>query len=133
MRNRMASLVSVLSFLSLLGGCADTYRHDPVLSQGGIVDPQALGSRLRCPRGATLIEGRTQGVQTALFCEKPGGVKHGPFVEWYENHQVKSAGAHLEGSRQGQWSFWLPNGQLDSRITYERGAVVSAPGQSPGQ
>lgn len=129
MRDRIASIVSVAPFLVACGTAAAL--SDPGLSQGGAVDGQALSARIRCPRGAHLIHGQTMGVETALWCERPGGVKHGPFVEWYENHQMKTTGEHQDGHRQGTWSFWLQNGQLDSRITYERGTVVSTEAGPP--
>ncbi len=89
-----------------------------------MVDPQLLSAELHCPRGTVLVRGQTMGVQSALWCEKQGGVKHGPFVEWYENHQKKDAGDYEDGRRHGPWSFWLPNGQLDSQIRYDHGNPV---------
>src|SRR5262249_15633457 len=122
MRHRIASLVSSLRdapALLLIGAavwlpaCASA--PDRTLDTSGPVDPQSLSARLRCPGGAVLTHGQTLGVETALWCEKTGGIKHGPFIEWYPNHQKKTAGEYLEGHRQGPWSFWNPDGQLDSR------------------
>src|SRR4051794_836363 len=114
MRNRIASIVTTLPFFV---ACATT-APDANLRESGVVDA-ALGDKLRCPRGATLIHGQTMGVESALWCEKPGGIKHGPFVDWYENHQKKTVGEYEEGLRTGPWNFFSPNGQLDTRITYE--------------
>ncbi len=109
--------------VSLLTGCATTSSID--LSAGGVVDPPSLTSSIRCARGTALVYGQTMGVETAAWCERPGGVKHGPFLDWYENHQKKSAGEYEEGHRKGTWSFWLPNGQLDSRMDYAKGTAGS--------
>lgn len=105
-------------------GCATT-ANNATLLQGGLVDPQDLVASLRCPRGTTQTQGQTMGVVTAIWCEKPGNIKHGAFVEWYENHQKKDAGEYVDGRRQGTWVFWLPGGQQDSTITYEKGEVIS--------
>jgi hypothetical protein len=133
MRNRIASIVTGSLwgslFTSLLGACA--YSPDANLLSGGVVDAQSLTGKTRCPRGATIVHGQTMGVQSALWCEKPGGIKHGPFVEWYENHQKKTAGEYIEGLRNGPWAFFLPNGQLDTRITYDNGAAVSTETGAP--
>jgi hypothetical protein len=126
--------------LAGLGGCAHT-AGNPTLLSSGTVDPQELSTTLHCPRGTTITQGQTRGVVSAIWCERTGGVKHGPFIEWYENHQKKSAGEYLESRRQGPWVFWLPGGQQDSTITYENGTVVSqsaappasAPTQAPTQ
>lgn len=132
MRNRIASIVTTLP---LLVACA-TPISDANLRESGTVDAQSMGGKLRCPRGATLVHGQTMGVESALWCEKPGGIKHGPFVDWYENHQKKTVGEYEEGLRSGPWNFFSPNGQLDTRITYERGAAISTetgPGPGPAQ
>lgn len=122
-RTQRMILGQMLAAGVLWSACAHT--PDAELQAAGIVDAQALSTMLRCPRGTIFTRGQTLGVQTAVWCERPGGVKHGPFVEWYENHQKKSAGEYADGHRQGRWSFFLLNGQLESRITYEKSAVVS--------
>ena len=128
MRIQIASILSATLLLAWIAagtgllGCASAPAVD--LSQGGVVDPQELAARLRCPRGTELVQGQTQGVLTAVWCEKPGSVKHGPFIEWFANHQKQSAGLYEEGHRQGTWSFFLPSGQLDSQVSYDKGVVV---------
>jgi len=137
MRNRIASIVTLRPFFGAFIGALFVACTAPIsdsnLRESGTVDGQALGAKMRCPSGATLVHGQTMGVESALWCEKPGGIKHGPFVDWYENHQKKTAGAYEEGLRTGPWNFFSPNGQLDTRITYERGAAISTEtGPAPG-
>ena len=110
----------------LLPGCATG--PDPILSTGGQVPPNIERS-LRCPRDTQIVFGRIAGVQTAAWCQRIGpvgsGVKHGPFVEWYDNLQKKNVGLYEEGQRQGPWRFYLPSGQLESEVTYDHDRVVS--------
>lgn len=117
--------------LGLLGlaGCATG--PDPILTTGGKVPP-TLENSMRCPSGTGIVFGRVAGVQTAAWCERAAvpagsgpGIKHGPYVEWYDTLQKKITGVHEEGLRQGTWRFYMPSGVLDSEIVYERGNVVS--------
>lgn len=110
--------------LLALIGCASG--PDPILSTGGPVPPNIERS-LRCPRDTGIVFGRIGGVQSSAWCERGGaggGIKHGPFVEWYENLQKKNVGMYEEGLRQGPWRFYLPSGQLESEVLYDRGNVV---------
>ena len=112
-----------------VSGCATG--PDPILTTGGKVPP-TIENSLRCPSGTHIVFGRIAGVQTAAWCERAAvpagagpGVKHGPYVEWYETLQKKVTGLHEEGLRQGPWRFYMPSGVLDSEIIYDRGNVVS--------
>ena len=112
-----------------VSGCATG--PDPILTTGGKVPP-TIENSLRCPSGTHIVFGRIAGVQTAAWCERSAvpagagpGVKHGPYVEWYETLQKKVTGLHEEGLRQGPWRFYMPSGVLDSEIVYDRGNVVS--------
>ena len=127
---RVGSALSIgLLGLCALGGCATG--PDPILTTGGKVPP-TIENSLRCPSGTHIVFGRIAGVQTAAWCERAAvptgagpGVKHGPYVEWYETLQKKVTGLHEEGLRQGPWRFYMPSGVLDSEIIYDRGNVVS--------
>lgn len=127
---RVGSALSIgLLGLCALGGCATG--PDPILTTGGKVPP-TIENSLRCPSGTHIVFGRIAGVQTAAWCERAAvpagagpGVKHGPYVEWYETLQKKVTGLHEEGLRQGPWRFYMPGGVLDSEIVYDRGTVVS--------
>ena len=101
-----------------VSGCATG--PDPILTTGGKVPP-TIENSLRCPSGTHIVFGRIAGVQTAAWCERAAvpagagpGVKHGPYVEWYETLQKKVTGLHEEGLRQGPWRFYMPGGVLDS-------------------
>ncbi len=134
-RGMASSWIAVPARLGLLGaallglapiGCATG--PDPILSTGGKVPPD-IDRSLRCPRGTGIVFGRIAGVQTSAWCERqgptgPSGVKHGPFVEWYDSLQKKNVGLYEEGLRQGPWRFYLPSGQLESEVIYEHGNVV---------
>ena len=134
-RGMACSWIAVPARLGLLGaallglapvGCATG--PDPILSTGGKVPPD-IDRSLRCPRGTGIVFGRIAGVQTSAWCERlgpagPSGVKHGPFVEWYDSLQKKNVGLYEEGLRQGPWRFYLPSGQLESEVIYEHGNVV---------
>ena len=108
-------------------GCATG--PDPILTTGGKVPP-TIENSMRCPAGTGIVFGRVAGVQTAAWCERPAspsgpGIKHGPYVEWYDTLQKKITGVHEEGLRQGAWRFYMPSGVLDSEIVYDHGNVVS--------
>jgi hypothetical protein len=120
-----------LAGLAVVGvfGCAQT--ADTVLVAGGVVDGPTLAAQVHCPGSARLTFGRMRGVESSAWCETADGRKQGPFVDWYENHQKKTAGLYDDNRRQGVWSFWLPGGQLDSTITYDKGTVISQRSASP--
>ena len=80
-----------------------------------------------CPHGTVFAAGQTQGRLSAVWCERPDGRRHGPYIEWWENHQKKSSGLYQDGVRQGVWTFFVPSGQRDSQIEYRNGAAVTAP------
>ena len=128
--NLAGRLGGTLGLCGLLAGCATS--PDPILSTGGMVPPNIERS-LRCPRGTGIVFGRTGGVQSSAWCERvdpagnPTGVKHGPFVEWYESLQKKNVGLYEEGLRQGPWHFYLPAGPLESEVIYDHGNVVPKP------
>lgn len=115
-----------------LGLVACASGPDPILTTGGKVPP-TIENSLRCPSGTGIVFGRVAGVQTAAWCERPAaaggaagaGVRHGPYVEWYDTLQKKITGLHEEGLRQGAWRFYMPSGVLDSEIVYDHGNVVS--------
>lgn len=109
-----------------LGACAAT--NETTLSQleqpGQVLDANAA---LHCPRGTVMAAGQTQGRLSAVWCEKPDGQRHGPYLEWWENHQKKSVGLYRDGLRQGLWTFFLMDGQRDSQVEYKNGDVISSP------
>ena len=65
---------------------------------------------------------------TSAWCQRPEGVKHGEFVDWWENGQKKSAGLYREGRRNGVWTFFRETGEVDSRIEYRDGIPMGPNG-----
>ncbi len=54
----------------------------------------------------------TGGRRTSLCCRE--GVPDGPASEWHRNGRLAAQGRYAAGLRQGQWSFWSPDGALDA-------------------
>jgi hypothetical protein len=110
---------------TLLGSlllCACASAPTQALDQPGPV-PDATAA-LHCPRGTALAAGQTQGRLSAVWCERPDGKRHGPYIEWWENHQKKGAGLYQDGLRQGMWTFFLVSGERESQIEYRNGEAV---------
>lgn len=111
----------------LLGACASSPPLPPIDQPGVIADANAA---IRCDRGTVVAAGQTQGRLSAVWCERPDGRRHGPYLEWWENHQKKGAGTYRDGVRHGTWTFFLPSGQRDSQIEYVNGEAVQPAGAS---
>lgn len=121
-------LVALASVSLALSGCAQSAQS----ARGGLLpidastDPRAL---LDCPRGTAVTQGLTAGVLSSVYCERPNGVRHGPYLEWWPNKYKKTVGQYKEGQRDGTWSFFTQTGALESQVNYQSGQ--SSPG-SPG-
>lgn len=108
-----------------LGACASSPPLPPIDQPGVVADANAA---IRCDRGTVFAAGQTQGRLSAVWCERPDGRRHGPYIEWWENHQKKGAGNYRDGMRHGTWTFFLPSGQRDSQIEYVNGEAVQPAG-----
>lgn len=71
-----------------------------------------------CERGTRLSRGTSFQRYTSAWCEKPDGTRHGPFIDWWENGQKKTAGLYKEGRRDGVWTFFRETGEVDSQTEY---------------
>lgn len=111
-----------------LAACAGETAVAQLDQPGPVLDANAA---IRCPRGTAVAAGQTQGRLSAVWCEKPDGRRHGPYLEWWENHQKKSAGLYQDGVRNGVWSFFLMDGQRDSQVEYKNGEAVSTTAAAP--
>ena len=111
----------------LWGACASPPPLPPSDQPGLVADANAA---IRCDRGTVFAAGQTQGRLSAVWCERPDGRRHGPYLEWWENHQKKGAGSYRDGVRHGTWTFFLPSGQRDSQIEYVNGEAVQPAGVS---
>jgi len=109
----------------LWGACASSPPLPPSDQPGLVADANAA---IRCDRGTVFAAGQTQGRLSAVWCERPDGRRHGPYLEWWENHQKKGAGSYRDGVRHGTWTFFLPSGQRDSQIEYVNGEAVQPAG-----
>ena len=109
----------------LRGACASSPPLPPSDQPGLVADANAA---IRCDRGTVFAAGQTQGRLSAVWCERPDGRRHGPYLEWWENHQKKGAGSYRDGVRHGTWTFFLPSGQRDSQIEYVNGEAVQPAG-----
>ena len=89
-----------------------------------------------------------ENVTLATYSTEGEHLKHGPYVVYYENGQVKLRGAHERGvasglfeswhangekavagwyengAQHGKWSWWHPNGMRQSIATYDQGKVA---------
>jgi hypothetical protein len=128
--SRMTLRLGAASAALWLAACASATSNEQLAQPGTVMDANAA---VHCPRGTAFAAGQTQGRLSAVWCERPDGRRHGPYIEWWENHQKKGAGLYEDGTRQGVWTFFLSNGQRDSQIEYRNGVVVSPAGGTPAQ
>lgn len=116
------SSLTVTAF-SLLCACA--HSHVPLTEPARITDP---AKAVTCPKGTELSRGVSFQTYISAWCQRPDGVKHGEFVDWWENGNKKSAGMYREGRREGVWTFFRETGQVDSQIEYRDGVALGAGG-----
>lgn len=124
----VAARTAAFGLALLLGACGGE-TSVVQLSQPGVV--QDANSAVHCPSGTSFAAGQTQGRLSAVWCERPDGRRHGPYVEWWENRQKKAAGLYQDGVRQGVWTFFQSNGMRDSQIEYKNGESVRTLAPSP--
>ena len=115
-------LLTWTGFLLLLVGCA----HSVPLSESAKITDSTRA--VTCGKGTELSRGVTYQTYTSAWCQRPEGVKHGEFVDWWENGQKKSAGLYREGRRNGVWTFFRETGEVDSRIEYRDGIPMGSNG-----
>jgi len=48
------------------------------------------------------------------------GLKQGPWKEYYESGELKSAGKYVNGLKYGEWKFYYKNGKIEQTGTYLR-------------
>lgn len=124
---RLGPLEALTALAVLVGACASSPPLPPIDQPGVVADANAA---IRCDRGTVFAAGQTQGRLSAVWCERPDGRRHGPYLEWWENHQKKGAGSYRDGVRHGTWTFFLPSGERDSQSEYVNGEAVQPAGTS---
>jgi len=105
--------------------CACAHSHVPLTEPARITDP---AKAVTCQKGTELSRGVSFQTYISAWCQRPDGVKHGEFVDWWENGNKKSAGMYREGRREGVWTFFRETGEVDSRIEYRDGNAMGAGG-----
>jgi antitoxin component YwqK of YwqJK toxin-antitoxin module len=55
-----------------------------------------------------------------FFCKN--GKPDGPATFWRENGTKKSEGAFLDGLQDGEWTYYDPDGNVERRTRWSRGA-----------
>ena len=58
------------------------------------------------------------------FWDMVTGEPSGQMVALYPNGLARLKGQYVNGKREGKWTFWTPDGKLESTTTYEKGVVV---------
>ena len=115
-------LLTWTGFSLLLVGCAHSV---PLAESAKITDSTKA---VTCGKGTELSRGVSYQTYASAWCQRPEGVKHGEFVDWWENGQKKSAGLYREGRRNGVWTFFRETGEVDSRIEYRDGIPMGSNG-----
>ena len=50
--------------------------------------------------------------------------KDGLQVRWHENGKIKSQGNYIDHQKQGDWTFWDENGQIDAEVFFKNGQCL---------
>ena len=77
-----------------------------------------------CPPGTTQQE-KKRGDNHSIFCGLANGVRHGPWIDYWQNGVVKEIGPYVAGYRQGTFTTWDQKGKLTSRYTWKDGQPVT--------
>lgn len=128
MNARSHALLSSLALcaLGLSIGCSRTPTPDQL-------PPNDPARAITCPSGTMPARGVAYNTYTSVWCEQKEGAKHGPYLEWWENGTKKATGQFKDGVRDGRWTFFRENGQIDSNVEYKGGAPVSGEVPPPPQ
>lgn len=87
--------------------------------------------RTVCPAGTDARRRIYSGGAEAEWCHRDDGVHQGPEVRYFESGDPMSAGAYLDGVRQGEWRYYLLDRRAWRREKWEDGAVVAAKVELP--
>jgi phenylacetic acid degradation operon negative regulatory protein len=78
-----------------------------------------------CPPDTELRGSQKAGQQSCEYQDSNGvSVKHGPFVDWYENGRKRSEGGYDQGKPDGTWRYWDADGHLTEERAYRGGTPV---------
>lgn len=107
----------------------------------GVVEPKASASDEKQPKEADTVpqhvlaseynyrRGQLNGKQTTYHKSGPKqmeistveGKREGPYIEWYENGQVRSKGTYFRDAPNGEVSYWFDDGRPWAVYYYNRG------------
>ena len=51
-------------------------------------------------------------VQTKYVCNYKNGIKDGKCTSWHTRGQKESEGYFINGEKEGEWTYWFPNGVI---------------------
>lgn len=75
---------------------------------------------LQCPQSTRKVgDEPPAGLET--WCEREGGVRHGPYRAWHEGGAKSVTGQYRDGQRDGAWAEWHANGQRKNEMSYRAG------------
>ena len=74
-----------------------------------------------CPDGTKSASGKSDDDHNAVWCEKPDGLRHGHYIEFWPGGKKKLEGEYNNGQRQGLWTGWYDTGQKQSICSYQDG------------
>jgi antitoxin component YwqK of YwqJK toxin-antitoxin module len=50
---------------------------------------------------------------------------NGPLLQWHDNGQLSVSGNHEDGQRQGTWTYWNKDGQIEMLRTYQNDSLIN--------
>ena len=63
--------------------------------------------------------------QLEYIGNKKNGHIHGDFEGFHKNGKIKMQGNFIKGYRDGNWSYYNEEGEIDSTITYKKGVEIN--------
>jgi antitoxin component YwqK of YwqJK toxin-antitoxin module len=84
-----------------------------------VIESEEADTELSCP---TRSDFRTN--ERASWCETNRGTKHGPYVQYHLNGEVKEEGYYEYGDREGVWVEYHTTGAIRLEGEYHHGERV---------
>jgi hypothetical protein len=95
----------------------EVHRHNGV--QYVVVESDQADIELACPGRSDF-----RSSSRASWCETRRGTRHGPWVQYHLNGEVKEEGYYEYGEREGLWVKYYSNGVVREEGEYEGGERV---------
>ncbi len=100
--------------LMVAAACKPTTGLAPTVVSVPEPAPQAVA--IECAVGTAM-----RSDSTAMWCERPDGVREGPYLARYPDGAVRTRGQHVDGLRDGDWLDLWADGRRRSIERYDRG------------